>query len=66
MTERRRDWHKKLPYALMAYRIAIKISTRATPYSLIYGMEAVLSAEVEIPSLRILMKIPLEVVEWIK
>ena len=60
MTERHRDWHEELPYALMAYRTAIRTSTGATPYSLMYGMEAVLPAEIEIPSLHILMEAQLE------
>ncbi|XP_027067852.2 uncharacterized protein [Coffea arabica] len=66
MIERHRDWHEKLPYALMAYRTAIQTSTGATPYNLMYGMEAVLPAEVEIPSLRILMEAKLEEAEWIQ
>ncbi|XP_071925867.1 uncharacterized protein [Coffea arabica] len=66
MTEKHRDWHEKLPYALMAYRTSIRTSTGATPYSLMYGMEAVLPAEVEIPSLRILMETKLEEADWIK
>ena len=41
MTETYRDQHDKLPYALMAYRTTSTTSTRATPYSLMYGMEAV-------------------------
>ena len=36
------------------------------PYSLAYGMEAVLPIEVEIPSLRILREVELEEVEWVK
>ncbi|XP_027170432.1 uncharacterized protein LOC113770223 [Coffea eugenioides] len=66
MTERHRDWHEKLPYALMAYRTAIWTSIGATPYNLMYGMEAVLPAEVEISSLRILMKAKLDEADWIK
>ncbi|XP_027158039.1 uncharacterized protein LOC113759663, partial [Coffea eugenioides] len=66
MTEKHRDWHEKLPYALMAYRTSIRTSTGATPYSLMYGMEAVLPAEVEIPSLRILTEAKLEEADWIK
>ncbi|XP_027171637.1 uncharacterized protein K02A2.6-like [Coffea eugenioides] len=61
-----RDWHDKPPYALMAYRTSIRTSTGATPYSLMYGMEAVLPTEVEIPSLRILMETKLEEADWIK
>ncbi|RDX86988.1 hypothetical protein CR513_31591, partial [Mucuna pruriens] len=45
-----KDWHKMLPFSL-GYRTTIRTSTRATPYSLVYGMEAVLPIEVEIPSL---------------
>ena len=57
MTEVHRNWHEKLPYALMAYRTTIRTSIGVTPYSLMYGMEAVLPAEVDIPSLRILRKL---------
>ncbi|GKV38840.1 hypothetical protein SLEP1_g46705 [Rubroshorea leprosula] len=49
-----KDWHEMLPYALHAYRTSIRTSTGATPYSLVYGMEAVLPIELEIPSMRIL------------
>ena len=38
-------------FALWAYRTSIP--TNATPFSLVYGMEAVLPIEIEIPSLRI-------------
>ncbi|XP_012461380.1 uncharacterized protein LOC105781384 [Gossypium raimondii] len=51
MTETYKDWHKKLPFALYAYRTSVRTSTGATPFSLIYRMEAVLPIEVEIPSL---------------
>ena len=50
----------------MAYRIAIRTSIGATPYSFMYGMEAVLPVEVKIPSLHILMKTQLEEAEWVK
>ena len=52
--ENYRDWHGQLPYALMAYRTSIRTLTGATPFSLVYGMEAVLLVEMEIPSLRVL------------
>ena len=51
MTDTYKDWHEKLPFALHAYQTAIRTSTKATPFSLIYGMKAVLPIEVEIPSL---------------
>ncbi|XP_071912329.1 uncharacterized protein [Coffea arabica] len=66
MTEAHQNWHEKLSYALIAYRTTIKTSTGATPYSLMYGMEAVLPAEVEIPSLRILMEAQIEEAEWVR
>ncbi|PKI77643.1 hypothetical protein CRG98_001981 [Punica granatum] len=34
-----------LPFALLAYSTSIRLSTGATPYSLVYGMEAVLLVE---------------------
>jgi len=46
-------------YALYVYRIVVRTSTGvtpstgATPYSLVYGMEAMMPLEVEIPSLRV-------------
>jgi ribonuclease HI len=61
-----RDWHEMLPYALWAYRTSIRTSTGATPYSLTYGMEAVLPVEVEIPSLRVLMEVKLKEAEWVQ
>ena len=64
MTDSYKDWHEKLFFALHAYRNAVRTSTRATPFSLVYGMEAVLPIEVEIPSLRVLMEAKLEEAEW--
>ncbi|PKI45792.1 hypothetical protein CRG98_033799 [Punica granatum] len=45
------------------YRTSIRTSTGATPYSLVYGMEAVLPIEVEIPSMRVLAESELEEAE---
>ena len=58
LTETYKDWHKQLSYALCAYWTSVRTSTRATPYSLVYGME------VEIPSLRILSQTELDEAEW--
>ncbi|PKI64959.1 hypothetical protein CRG98_014653 [Punica granatum] len=66
MMENYKDWHEMLPYALLAYRTSIQTSTGATPYSLVYGMEAVLPIEVEIPSMRILAEAELAEAEWAK
>ena len=49
MIETSRDWSEKLTFALWAY---FNTSTGATPYSLIYGMEAVFPVEIEMGSLR--------------
>ena len=65
-TETYKDWHEKLPFALHAYRTGVRTSTGATPYSLVYGMEAVLPIEVEIPSLRVLREVELEEAEWVQ
>ena len=51
MTNTYKDWHEKLPFALHAYQNVVRMSTGATPFSLVYGMEAVLPIEVEISSL---------------
>jgi hypothetical protein len=59
-----KDWHEMLPFALHGYRTSVRTSTGATPFSLVYGMEAVLPVEVEIPSIRILMETKLTEAEW--
>ncbi|RDX93541.1 Retrovirus-related Pol polyprotein, partial [Mucuna pruriens] len=61
-----KDWHEMLPYALHGYRTSVRTSTGATPYSLVYGTEAVLPIEVEIPSLRVLDEAKLDEAEWIQ
>ncbi|KAK8549098.1 hypothetical protein V6N12_061996 [Hibiscus sabdariffa] len=66
MTTTYRDWHEKLPFALLAYRTSVRTSTGATPYSLVYGTEAVLPIEVEIPSLRVLSEVDLDEAEWVQ
>ena len=48
-------WAEKLQFALWGYRTSIWASTRATPYSLVYGSEAVLP-KMEIQSLRVLVE----------
>jgi len=53
-----------LPFALHGYRATVRSSTGATPFSLVYGMEAVLPLEVEIPSLRVIMEAKLSEAEW--
>jgi len=64
MTVSYKDWHEMLPFELHGYRTSVHTSTKATPFSLVYGMEVVLSFEVEVPSLRILAESGLEESEW--
>jgi len=61
-----KDWHEMLSFALHAYHTTIKTSTGTTQYSLIYGMEAVMPLEVQIPSLRVLMDSELKEAEGAK
>ena len=56
MVETSRDWSKKLPYALWAYCTSFRTSIGVTPYSLMYGMEAMLLVEIEIGSLRVALE----------
>ncbi|XP_060194953.1 uncharacterized protein LOC132624147 [Lycium barbarum] len=65
MIDNYKDWHEQLPYALLGYRTTARTSTGATPYLLVYGPEAVIPAEVEIPSLRIVQEAELDDAEWI-
>ncbi|KAL6335958.1 hypothetical protein AAG906_003583 [Vitis piasezkii] len=51
-----RDWLEKLPFALWAYQTSFCTSTRATPYSLVYGMKAMLLVEIEMGSLRVTLE----------
>lgn len=53
MHDNPRTWHEQLPIALWAYRATSRSSTGVSPYSLVYGADAVLSAEIKIPSARI-------------
>ena len=66
MTDTYKDWHEKLPFALYAYRSTVRTSIRATLFSLVYEMEAVLLIEVKILSLRVLMEAKLEETEWVQ
>ncbi|KAG9446985.1 hypothetical protein H6P81_013113 [Aristolochia fimbriata] len=49
----KKSWDEKLPEALWAYRTSVRTPTQSTPFSLVYGAEAVLPLEVQLPSLRI-------------
>ena len=64
MVETFRDWSEKLPFALWAYRTSFRTSTGATPYSLVYGMVAVLPVEIEMGSLRVALEHQISETEW--
>ena len=66
MVQGSRQWHEKLPFALMGYRTTVRTSVGATPYLLVYGTEAVIPAEVKIPSLRTIVEAEIEDTEWVK
>jgi len=46
-----RNWHKALTFSLWADRITQKASIDSSPFSLLYGKEAVLPTNTAIPSL---------------
>ncbi|XP_070005692.1 uncharacterized protein [Nicotiana sylvestris] len=60
MIQSSRQWHEKLLSALLGYCITVRTLVGATPYLLVYGTEAVIPAEVEIHSLRIIVEAEIE------
>jgi hypothetical protein len=51
--ENKTSWHLQLFSTLWAYHTSVKTSTGFTPFQLVYGIEAVLPIECEIPSLKL-------------
>ena len=49
----KRYWDVKLTAALWAYRATFKVTTRATLFSLVFGIEATLPIEFEVEALRV-------------
>ncbi|XP_070004492.1 uncharacterized protein [Nicotiana sylvestris] len=66
MVEGSKQWHEKLPFALLDYCTTARTSVGTTPYLLVYGTESVIPAEVEIPSLRIVAEAEIDYDEWVK
>ncbi|XP_070019694.1 uncharacterized protein [Nicotiana sylvestris] len=66
MIEKHKQWNENLSFALLGYSTTVRTSTGATPNMLVYGTEAVIPTEVEIPSLRIIQEVKLEDAEWVK
>ncbi|XP_070039947.1 uncharacterized protein [Nicotiana tomentosiformis] len=63
IVENHRQWHEKLSSGLSYYNENIHWET---PYMLVYGTEAMIPAEVEIPSLRDIQEAKLDDVKWIR
>ena len=51
------NWHLQLFSALWDYRTTMKTSTNFTPFQLVYGLEATLPIECEIPSIKLIVEI---------
>ncbi|XP_071713973.1 uncharacterized protein [Rutidosis leptorrhynchoides] len=49
----RRGWIDELPNVLWAHRTTPKGVTNESPFSLVYGSEAVIPAEINVPTMRI-------------
>ena len=56
MVETFQDCLEKLPFALWVYQTSFCTSIGVIPYSLVYGMEAVLPVEIEMGSLRVALE----------
>ena len=62
----KRDWDVKLTAALWAYMTTFKVTTRATPFSLMFGIEATLPIEFEVEALRVAVRARLPVKESLR
>jgi hypothetical protein len=51
------SWHTMLFSALWAYQTSVKSATGFMPFQLVYGVEAILPIECEIPSLKLAVKL---------
>ncbi|GKA36233.1 reverse transcriptase domain-containing protein [Tanacetum coccineum] len=52
LDEKSKDWIEELSHVLWVHRTMIKSSNRDTPFSLTYGTEAVIPAEISMPNMR--------------
>jgi hypothetical protein len=51
------SWHLKLFSSLWAYQTWVKTTTGFTSFQLVYGLEAILSIECDIPSMKLTVEI---------
>ena len=49
----KQNWNEKFSECLSAYRTTVQTPTGNTPFSLVYGCEAVIPLEMQIPSFRV-------------
>ena len=52
-----KNWDLEVPSTLWAYRTSVKTGTGFTPFRLVYGKEALLPIEVELPAVKLLEKL---------
>lgn len=64
MVETSRDWFKNLSSTLRAFSTYFHTFTRATPCSLVYGVEVMLSIKIEIGLLRVALEHQIFKIEW--
>lgn len=55
ISKNKRDYREWLPEVLWTYHTTVRGATQFTPFSLVYGCEAVLPFEIQIPSLQIVL-----------
>ena len=51
------NWHLIPFFSLWAYRDSVKTTTGFTPFQLVYGLEAVLPIQCQIPSLQLVVEL---------
>lgn len=61
MDKNKSNWHIMLFLALWAYRTSVKTTTSFAPFQLVYGVEAIFLIECEIPSLKLVVQLLLEI-----
>jgi hypothetical protein len=54
--ENKKSWDSKLKYAVWVDRITTKTSTGKTPFELVYGLEAKLPVNLQIPILQFVQR----------
>ena len=55
--ENKSNWHLIIFFTLWAYRTSMKTTTGFTPFELVYGLEAVLPIQCQIPYLQLVVEL---------